>query len=135
MLLLLQGLLPIATVYVTRWLVNSLVRTIRAGGSWDHLRPVLLLVVLFAGIQLALQLLRSATVYVRTAQSELVQDHISSLIHRKSAAVDLGFYDSAEFNDHLHRARSEAATGQWRWWKASGAFSRTRSPYSRWGPY
>jgi len=108
-LLLLQGLLPIATVYVTRWLVNSLVGTIRAGGSWDHLRPVMLLVVLFAGIQLALQLLRSATVYVRTAQSELVQDYISSLIHRKSVAADLGFYDSAEFYDHLHRARSEAA--------------------------
>lgn len=89
--------------------MNSLVAAIRAGGSWDRLRPALLLVVLMAAIQLALQILRSATVYVRTAQSELVQDHISSLIHQKSAAADLGFYDSAEFYDHLYRARSEAA--------------------------
>ena len=107
-LLLAQGLLPVATVYVTRWLVNSMVGAIQAGGDWEHLRPTLLLVALVAAIQLALQILRSAAAYVRTAQSELVQDHISSLIHRKSAAADLGFYDSAEFYDHLHRARSEA---------------------------
>ncbi len=107
-LLLAQGLLPVATVYVTRWLVNSMVGAIQAGGDWEHLRPTLLLVALLAGIQLALQILRSAAAYVRTAQSELVQDHISSLVHRKSAAADLGFYDSAEFYDHLHRARSEA---------------------------
>ena len=107
-LLLAQGLLPVATVYVTRWLVNSMVGAIQAGGGWEHLRPTLLLVALLAAIQLALQILRSAAAYVRTAQSELVQDHISSLIHRKSAAADLGFYDSAEFYDHLHRARSEA---------------------------
>jgi ATP-binding cassette subfamily B protein len=108
-LLLLQGLLPVGTVYVTRWLVNSLVGAIQAGGSWDHLRPTLLLVALLAAIQLGLQILRSATAYVRTAQSELVQDHISSLVHSKSATADLGFYDSAEFYDHLHRAKSEAA--------------------------
>jgi ATP-binding cassette subfamily B protein len=108
-LLLLQGLLPVATVYVTRRLVNSLVEAIRAGGSWEHLRQALLLVALMAAIQLALQLLRSATVYVRTAQSELVQDHITALIHEKSVAADLAFYDSAEFYDHLHRARNEAA--------------------------
>jgi len=107
-LLLAQGLLPVATVYVTRWLVNSMVGAIQAGGGWEHLRPTLLLVALVAAIQLALQILRSAAAYVRTAQAELVQDHISSLIHRKSAAADLGFYDSAEFYDHLHRARSEA---------------------------
>jgi ATP-binding cassette subfamily B protein len=30
------------------------------------------------------------------------------LIHEKSIALDLAFYDSSEFYDHLHRARSEA---------------------------
>ncbi len=108
-LLLVQGLLPVVTVCVTRWLVNSLVAAIRAGGTRDHLRPALLLVALMAAIQLAMQVLRSATGYVRTAQSDRVQDHISSLIHRKSTVVDMSFYDSAEFYDHLHRARSEAA--------------------------
>lgn len=108
-LLVLQGLLPVASVYLSRALVNSLVAAIRTGGAWEHLRPTLLLVALMAAVLLALEVLRSATVYIRTAQAELVQDHISSLIHRKSAEVDLAFYDSSEFYDHLHRARSEAS--------------------------
>ena len=108
-LLVLQGLLPVASVYLSRALVNSLVAAIRTGGAWENLRPTLLLVALMAAVLLALEVLRSATVYVRTAQAELVQDYISSLIHRKSAEVDLAFYDSSEFYDHLHRARSEAS--------------------------
>src|ERR1035437_3596268 len=30
------------------------------------------------------------------------------MIHRQSIAVDLAFYDNAEYYDHLHRAQSEA---------------------------
>ncbi len=45
---------------------------------------------------------------VQNTQAEIVKDHIYSLIHRKSIAVDLSFYDSADFYDHLHRARDQA---------------------------
>jgi len=38
----------------------------------------------------------------------LVKDYISTLIHKKSVAVDLSFYESPEYYDHLHRARAEA---------------------------
>src|SRR4029077_5876429 len=40
---------------------------------------------------------------------ELVQDHITGLIQRKSICADLAFYDSPAFYDHLHRARDEAS--------------------------
>jgi ATP-binding cassette subfamily B protein len=55
------------------------------------------------------EILRSAAVWVRTQQSELVQDHITGLIHRKSVEIDLAFYDSPDFYDRLHRARNEAS--------------------------
>ena len=45
--------------------------------------------------------------WLRTAQSDLVQDYISSLIQEKSASVDMAFYESPEFYDHLHRARTD----------------------------
>jgi len=45
---------------------------------------------------------------VRTVQAELLQDHITSLIHEKSVAVDLAFYELSDYYDHLHRARAEA---------------------------
>ena len=107
-LLLLQGVLPVAIVYLTRWLVDGLVAAVEAGGSWESVQPTLILVALMAGVMLANELLNSATGWIRTAQSELVKDHISNLIHEKSVAVDLAFYESPEYYDHLHRARAEA---------------------------
>ncbi len=55
------------------------------------------------------QLLRGLTSWVRTAQSELMRDYLSGLIQKKSLEVDLAFFDSSDFYDHLHRARMEAA--------------------------
>ena len=108
-LLVVQGLLPVATVYLTRSVVDSLVAALGAGGSWESIRPILLLVALMGGIMLVTELLGSASRWIRTAQAELVQDHITALIHHKSAAVDLAFYESPEYYDHLHRARAEAS--------------------------
>jgi ATP-binding cassette subfamily B protein len=108
-LLAVEGLLPLATVLLTRPLVDGLTAGIRAGGAWSALRPAVLAASLMAAALVAGEVLRSVAGWVRTAQSELVQDHIQSLIHRQSVAADLAFYDSADFYDHLHRARAEAS--------------------------
>ena len=108
-LLVVQGLLPVATVYLSRLLVNSLVTVIGAGISWKSIQTILLPVALMAGVLLITEVLRSLIEWIRTAQSELVQDHISSLVHEKSVAVDLAFYESSEYYDHLNRARSDAS--------------------------
>jgi len=55
------------------------------------------------------ELLRGASSYIRTVQSDLLKDHISGLVHRKSTEADLAFYELPEFYDHLHRAQSEAS--------------------------
>ena len=107
-LLVIQGLLPAAVVFLSRLLVDALVDAIGAGTSWDSVRPVLLLAGLMGGILLLTELLHGAINWVRTAQSELLKDSISALIHEKSVAVDLAFYESAEFHDRLDRARSDA---------------------------
>ncbi|MGA9723412.1 MAG: ABC transporter ATP-binding protein [Candidatus Binatus sp.] len=105
-LLLVQGFLPVATVYLTRPLVNGIVAAVRSEGNW---RPILLPAVLMAIVQLLAELLRGTNNWVRTAEAELVQDHITGLIHRKSISADLAFYESPDFYDHLHRARDEAS--------------------------
>ena len=106
--LLVQGVLPVATVYLTRTVVNRLMTAVRAGGSWESLQPLIVAAVLMGGVLLAGEALRGIAAWLRTAQSELVQDYISGLIQKKSASVDLAFYESPEFYDHLHRARAEA---------------------------
>lgn len=109
-LLVIQGLLPIATVYLTRAVVDSLVAAIDSGGRWETVRPTLILVAVMAGILLVSEALRSLAGWIRTAQSELVQDHITDLIHHQSTSVDLAFYEMPEYYDQLHRARAQAST-------------------------
>jgi len=104
-LLIVQGLLPAAVVYLTKLVVDGVVR---ASGSWPAMRDVLLLVVLLGGTLLLMEVVRNAINWVRTVQTELLQDHIIALIHEKSVTVDLAFYELADYYDHLHRARTEA---------------------------
>ena len=108
-LLLLQGLLPVATVYLVRNLVNNLVVAFRARGDFRALRPALVSAGLIVVVLLLTELLKSISNWVRTAQSGLVQEHITALVHRQSLAADLAFYDSPDFYNHLHRAREEAS--------------------------
>jgi ATP-binding cassette, subfamily B, bacterial len=101
LLLALQGALPIATVYLTKPVVNAV-----AAGKMGQ---VLLYGALIAGVLLLTELLSAAANWVRGVQAEILKDHISSLIHTKSIEADLAFYESAEFYDRLHRARDEAS--------------------------
>lgn len=106
-LLVVQGLIPVATALLLRKLVNGL---IVSRGAPAALHAILGQVALFAGLMLLAEVLRNAAEWVRTAQSELVQDFIRARIHEKAVAVDLSFYDSAEYYDRLHRASTEASS-------------------------
>jgi len=107
-LLVAQGVLPAATVYLTKLLVDSLVVTIDARGSWESVQPTLILAGLMAGIILLTEFLHSASEWIRTAQAEFIRDHLSGLIHQKSIAVDLAFYESPDYHDRLHRVQNDA---------------------------
>ncbi len=108
-LLLVQGLLPAATVLLTPVLVDALVAAVGSGIAWETVGPILVPALLMAGVILLGDLLGSLSHWVKTVQSERVQDHIRDLIHARSVAADLAFYDSADFFTHLHRARNDAA--------------------------
>jgi ATP-binding cassette subfamily B protein len=108
-LLVIQGLLPVGTVYLSRPMVNQALAAIHAGGAWAFVRPALMTALALGAIAALTELLRGLMSWIRTQQSERAQDYITGLIHRKSVEVDLAFYDSAEFFDRLHRARSEAS--------------------------
>ncbi|MCX7008722.1 MAG: ABC transporter ATP-binding protein, partial [Kiritimatiellaeota bacterium] len=103
-----QGLLPVATVWLTKLLVDALVAAVKAGGDSASVRSLVVLAVLMAGVWLLTELLRVASGWVRTVQGQLLRDHVSVLIQDKSLAADLAFYEMPEFYDHLHLARAEA---------------------------
>ena len=107
-LLVLQGLLPVATVWLSRSLVNATVAVLRSGADSRNVRAAVVSALLLAAVAVTGEALHSLFAWVKTNQGELVQDYILALVHRKSVEVDLAFYDSPDFFDRLHRAREEA---------------------------
>lgn len=107
-LLLLQGALPVATVLLTRTLVDSLVAAAGAGMHWDVLRLPVILALAMGAVLVLGEVFKAATGWIRTAQSELVSDHVRTLIQDRAARVDLAFYESPDYYDMLHRARADA---------------------------
>jgi ATP-binding cassette, subfamily B, bacterial len=109
-LLVLEGLLPAALVYLSRSLVDSLTAAIGAGWSWENIWPVAFPAALITAVIAAQELTQGASSCVRTAQAELVRDHLTALVHEKSLAVDLAFYESPEYHDQLERARTDLSS-------------------------
>ncbi|HKS09342.1 MAG TPA: ABC transporter ATP-binding protein [Pyrinomonadaceae bacterium] len=107
-LLILQGVLPAAIVYLTKLVVDSVVDALKGGSSPTSMRAVVVRLLLLGGVLLLMEVVRNAINWVREVQAELLQDHITSLIHKKSVTVDLAFYELSDYYDHLHRARVEA---------------------------
>lgn len=107
-LLLAQGLLPVGIVYLTRALVDNVAGIIGTGLTLDGLGPTITLVASMALLLLLSESLRGITRWVRTSQAELVQDHISTLIHHKASTLDIAFYESTDWYDRMHRARYDA---------------------------
>jgi ATP-binding cassette, subfamily B, bacterial len=108
LLLVLQGVLPAATVYLTRWVVDSLVGAVGNGISAGAVQTLLLPVGLMVGILLLTELLQSGSELVRTAQAELVKDHVNNLIHRQATTLDYEYYELSEFGDRIERAQEGA---------------------------
>ena len=107
-LLLLQGLLPAANVYLTKVLVDALTAAVGAGIAWESVRTVLLPAVLMGGVLLLTQIIQEVLGWVRTGQAEYMQDYIKERIHAQAAVVDLEFFETPEYFDQMERANQEA---------------------------
>ncbi len=109
-LLIVQGLLPVATVYLTKILVDEIAAAAGSGAAWDKMSPIFQAGALMGAVLLLSEFLGNAIGWIRENQAELLNNYLRSLIHRKSVEVDLAFYESSEFYDHLHRASEEAGS-------------------------
>lgn len=110
-LLVVQGLLPVALVHLTRIVVDRLAAVttteLTKGSVWYVMAPSIVLAVLY----LISEILRALTRLVRTAQADLVRDHVSEIVHRQATRADLAEFESPEFHDRLHRARHDSHEG------------------------
>jgi ATP-binding cassette, subfamily B, bacterial len=109
-LLIFQGILPGLVVYLTKSVVNSLTEAIKLGYSEASIKLILFPGMLMVGALILTELLQGLSTWVRSVQSELLQDYTAGLIHEKSISVDLAFYELSEYYDKQERARYEASS-------------------------
>lgn len=110
LLLVIQGILPGLLVYLTKLVVDSLVAAINSQGDWELIRPAVVLIGATALVMVLSEIIQFLLELVRTVQSDIIQDHVKSLVHHKSSAVDLAQYESPEYHDRLEQAASDGTT-------------------------
>ena len=72
------------------------------------LHRVVLYVAVAGGVTLLGMLCRTFAGLVNELQGQAVTDHVSDILHAKSAEVDLAYYESPEYYDALHQAQQQA---------------------------
>lgn len=108
-LLLVQSILPVISVYLTRAVVDHLVPRLGQATSFHDMMPALLPIALLAGVMILTQIISGLAGWVHTCQSNRVQNYMSGLVHAKATQLDLTHFDSGDYFDCLERARTEAA--------------------------
>lgn len=107
-LLLIQGVLPVATVYLTKTLVDGIAEVIKNGNGWIGLVVLAPTAAAMIIVMVAIEVFQSVNRWLRTAQSEKVQDSVQELIHEQAMRLDMSFFDHPGYYDQLHRARIDA---------------------------
>lgn len=103
-----QGVLPLAALYLMKRILDAITAGIAASGPSDTFRPVVFWILLAAGVALFTALTRSLSEYAAEAQGLLVTDAVADILHSQSIAMDLEYYEDPGYYDTLHRAQREA---------------------------
>lgn len=104
----LQGILPLASLYLMKLIVDSVTASVNLVDKETVFEHILFLVSLAAGVSFFTAFSRSASSVVSEAQAALVSDYILDQLHDKSIEVDLGYYENPKYYDTLYRAQNDA---------------------------
>ena len=107
-LLAIQGLLPGASVYLTKWVLDGASEAIGKGLAWGNVQLIAIPGGLMALVLLLQQVAKAASGWVQTAQAEHVEDYIQNRIHDQAGRLNLAFYESSDYYDTLHQASTQA---------------------------
>ena len=109
-LILIQGLLPGLTVYLTKLTIDSFVIAVNEVGSGSTFNRAIFYFVATGACLMFTEVFQYLGDWNRMAQAEHFSDYLKDLIHKKSAEVDLEFYESPEYHDLMEQARGESSS-------------------------
>ncbi len=104
----LQALLPLAGLYLIKLIVDAVTAGIGSPDPGAALGRAATWIAVAAGVGILTALAGALSGLVTEAQSAVVTDAMSDLLHAKSVEVDLEYYENPSFYDAFHRAQQEA---------------------------
>jgi ATP-binding cassette, subfamily B, bacterial len=110
LLLMVQGILPVFIVYMTKNAIDGVVAAKDSGGNWSQIMNALWILGLMGAVLLLVEVLQPISAWLRTAQAEAFGDYLADRIHQKAAEVDLSFYESPEYHDLMEQVRGDSSS-------------------------
>jgi len=101
---LLQALLPIATLYLTKLLIDA----ITVADATTGFRSCFVYVLYIGGVQLLQSFTSNLQMLVSETQKQLVADHMSSVIIDKAIVLDMEYYENSAYHNTFHNAQKQA---------------------------
>lgn len=108
-LIILQGILPTAVIYLTKLVIDSMIAAKNNPESSIFVSEAVLFIVILGAALLLTEIFQYTGEWVRTAQAENVTDYIKNLIHRKAVEVDYAFYESPDYYNLMEQATGESS--------------------------
>ncbi len=107
-LVIVQGSLPLFSIYMTKLIVDQVTASFALADRTTAMQDIVPLLMIAAGLTIATTLSASLSELVTIAHAQRVTDYMQSIIHTKSISADLEYYENSEYYDALQRAQQEA---------------------------
>lgn len=103
-----QSVLPLVSLYVLKFLVDSVTNGEQQVILGHEFSPYMLLVI-FSLLFLLNRLVNVLSTVNNDIMSQRLVDYLSDRMQRQSARLDMSYFDNPEYHDTYHRAQQEAS--------------------------
>ena len=103
-----QSVLPLVSLYVLKYLVDSVTNGEQQVILGHEFSPYMLLVI-FSLLFLLNRLVNVLSTVNNDIMSQRLVDYLSDSMQRQSARLDMSYFDNPEYHDTYHRAQQEAS--------------------------
>jgi ATP-binding cassette subfamily B protein len=103
-----QGLLPLASLYLMKLVVDGIAAALSGAGAERVFHRIGFLILMMGLVSLATTLFSGLSRIVSEIQSQTTGDRIFDILHAKSIALDLEYYENPKYYDIYYRAQQEA---------------------------
>ncbi|WP_404787079.1 ABC transporter ATP-binding protein [Altericista sp. CCNU0014] len=106
--LVVQGVMPLVSLFLLKLVIDQIALSIAVVDRSAAFDRALFLLLLLGGAMLLTSVCTTLSEVVSAAQAQRVTDYMQELLHSKSVAADLEYYENAQYYDTLQRAQQEA---------------------------